>query len=136
MIYALRHRNCSDSGVAPPHLARIAHPPVPPPGGTRRGRSSPGTSNGMWGAISGILLPMTLDEDNPALRADNTALRDDLVQTQALLAQLQEHLAAALQRIAKLEQQGPPTAPPPFVKPNRPPPATPPHPRKTTRCGA
>ena len=54
---------------------------------------------------------MTLEEDNAQLRAENAELR-------ILVAQLQEQLAAALKRIAELEQQR--RDPPPFVKPNRP----------------
>jgi hypothetical protein len=53
---------------------------------------------------------MTRDAELEQLRAENAELR-----LQA--AQLQEQLAAALARIAELEQQ--PPDPPPFVKPNR-----------------
>ena len=57
---------------------------------------------------------MTPEEEVAWLRAENTALR--------------EQLAAALARIAELEQQ--PRDPPPFVKPNRPKSTEPKRPRK------
>ena len=57
---------------------------------------------------------MTLEEEVVSLRAENAALR--------------EQLAAALSRIAELEQQH--HDPPPFVKPNRPKPTEPKPPRK------
>jgi transposase len=53
---------------------------------------------------------MRLEEENARLRAENAELR-------ALVAQLQEQLAAALARIAELEQER--RDPPPFVKPNK-----------------
>ena len=59
---------------------------------------------------------MTLEQEVARLRAANAELR-------ALVAQLQEQLAAALARIAELEQQ--PPDPPAFVKPNRPQPSHP-----------
>src|SRR6266567_3339919 len=59
---------------------------------------------------------MTLEQEVARLRAENAELR-------ALVAQLQEQLAAALARIAELEQQ--PPDPPAFVKPNRPQPSHP-----------
>jgi hypothetical protein len=64
---------------------------------------------------------MTLDAEVAHLRAENAELR-----LQA--AQLQEQLAAALARIAELEQQ--PPDPPPFVKPNRQPSTEPKRKRK------
>lgn len=54
---------------------------------------------------------MTLEDENARLRAENDELRQ-------FVAQLQAQLAAALQRIADLEQGSPPL--PSFVKPNRP----------------
>ncbi len=57
---------------------------------------------------------MTLEDEVAALRAENAALR--------------EQLAAALARIAELEQQR--SDPPPFVTPNRPKRTVPPPPRK------
>jgi hypothetical protein len=54
---------------------------------------------------------MTLEDEVARLRAENAELR-------TLVAQLQDQLAAALARIAELEQQR--RDPPPFVKPNRP----------------
>jgi hypothetical protein len=63
---------------------------------------------------------MTLDTEIERLRTENADLR-----LQA--TQLQEQLAAALARIAELEQQR--RDPPPFVKPNRPAPSAP-EPRK------
>jgi transposase len=54
---------------------------------------------------------MTLEDEVARLRAENAELH-------TLVAQLQDHLAAALARIAELEQQH--RAPPPFVKPNKP----------------
>jgi transposase len=64
---------------------------------------------------------MTLEEENARLRAENAELR-------TLVAQLQEQLAAALARIAELEQQR--RDPPSFVKPNKPPPSQSKPPRK------
>ena len=64
---------------------------------------------------------MTLEDEVASLRAENAQLR-------ALIAQLQDQLAAALARIAELEQQH--QDPPPFVKPNRPPRPDPTPPRK------
>jgi hypothetical protein len=64
---------------------------------------------------------MTLEDEVASLRAENAQLR-------ALIAQLQDQLAAALARIAELEQQH--QDPPPFVKPNRPPRPDPTLPRK------
>ena len=63
----------------------------------------------------------TLEDEVASLRAENAQLR-------ALIAQLQDQLAAALARIAELEQQH--QDPPPFVKPNRPPRPDPTPPRK------
>jgi hypothetical protein len=54
---------------------------------------------------------MTLEEEIAHLRAENAGLR-------ASVAQLQDQLAAALARIADLEQQH--RDPPPFVKPTKP----------------
>jgi transposase len=62
---------------------------------------------------------MTLEDEVGGLRAENAELH-------ALVAQLQDQLAAALARIAELEQQR--RDPPPFVKPNKPP-----HPDPTPR---
>ena len=67
---------------------------------------------------------MTLETEVEHLCAENVELR-----LQA--AQLQEQLAAALARIAELEQQLP--DPPPFVKPNRLP-ATEPKPKRKKRA--
>lgn len=53
---------------------------------------------------------MTLEAEVEHLHTENAELR-------VQVAQLQEQLAAALARIAELEQQ--PPQPPPFVKPNR-----------------
>jgi transposase len=53
---------------------------------------------------------MTLEAEVEHLRTENVELR-------VQVAQLQEQLAAALARIAELEQQ--PPGPPPFVKPNQ-----------------
>jgi transposase len=64
---------------------------------------------------------MTLEEENARLRAENAELR-------ALVAQLQEQLAAALVRIAELEQQR--RDPPSFIKPNTPARTDPRPPRK------
>jgi len=64
---------------------------------------------------------MTLEEENARLRAENAELR-------ALVTQLQDQLAAALNRIAELEQRRP--DPPAFVKPNRRPSTEPKRPRK------
>lgn len=64
---------------------------------------------------------MTLEEENARLRAENAELR-------ALVTQLQEQLAAALARIAELEQQQ--RDPPPFIKPNKPARTEPKPPRK------
>src|SRR5262245_15598001 len=54
---------------------------------------------------------MTLEDEVARLRAENAELH-------ASVAQLQDHLAAALARIAELEQQH--RDPPSFVKPNKP----------------
>jgi transposase len=54
---------------------------------------------------------MTLEDEVARLRAENAELH-------SLVAQLQDQLAAALARIAELEQQR--RDPPPFVKPNKP----------------
>jgi transposase len=59
---------------------------------------------------------MTLEDEIERLRAENTDLR-------ARVTELEQHLAAALARIAELEQQR--RDPPPFVKPNCPQPAEP-----------
>src|SRR6266540_138276 len=67
---------------------------------------------------------MTLEAEVEQLRAENAELR-------LHAAQLQEQLAAALARIAELEQQLP--DPPPFVKPNRLP-ATEPKPKRKKRA--
>ena len=64
---------------------------------------------------------MTLEDEVERLCAENTDLR-------ARVTELEQHLAAALARIAELEQQRP--DPPPFVKPNRPQPPQPKPPRK------
>jgi len=64
---------------------------------------------------------MTLEDEVARLRAENAELR-------TLVAQLQEQLAAALARIAELEQQR--RDPPSFVKPNTPKPTEPKPPRK------
>jgi transposase len=64
---------------------------------------------------------MTRDDKAAHLRVENAELR-------ALVAQLQEQLAAALARIAELEQQR--RDPPPFVKPNKPARSAPKPPRK------
>lgn len=64
---------------------------------------------------------MRLEEENARLRAENAELR-------ALVAQLHEQLAAALARIAELEQER--RDPPPFVKPNKPARPEPKQPRK------
>lgn len=71
---------------------------------------------------------MTLEAEDIQLRAEHTALREEHAELRALVAQLQEQLAAALVRIAELEQQRP--DPPAFVKPNRPAPTEPQRPRK------
>jgi transposase len=67
---------------------------------------------------------MTLEAEVEHLRAENAELRQHA-------AQLQQQLAAALARIAELEQQ--PPDPPPFVKPNRLP-ATEPKPKRKKRA--
>jgi transposase len=64
---------------------------------------------------------MTLEDEVARLRAENAELH-------ALVAQLQDQLAAALARIADLEQQR--RDPPSFVKPNKPPRPDSPPPRK------
>jgi transposase len=64
---------------------------------------------------------MTLQDEVERLRAENSDLR-------ARVSELEQHLAAALARIAELEQQR--HDPPPFVKPNRPKPDSPKAPRK------
>ena len=64
---------------------------------------------------------MTIDDEVERLRAENTELR-------ARVTELEQHLAAALARIAELEQQH--RDPPAFVKPNRPQPKEPKAPRK------
>jgi transposase len=64
---------------------------------------------------------MRLEDEVERLGAENTDLR-------ARVTELEQHLAAALARIAELEQQR--RDPPPFVKPNRPPPGDPKRPRK------
>jgi hypothetical protein len=64
---------------------------------------------------------MTLEDEVARLRAENAELH-------ALVAQLQDQLAAALARIAELEQQR--REPPSFVKPNKPARPDPPPPRK------
>jgi hypothetical protein len=61
------------------------------------------------------------EDELERLRQENTDLRTQV-------AQLHDQLAVALARIAELEQQRP--DPPSFVKPNRPTPAEPRHPRK------
>jgi transposase len=67
---------------------------------------------------------MTLEAEVEHLRAENAELRQHA-------AQLQQQLAAALARIAELEQQ--PPDPPPLVKPNRLP-ATEPKPKRKKRA--
>jgi hypothetical protein len=62
-----------------------------------------------------------LEDEVERLRAENMELR-------AQVAGLEQHLAAALARIAELEQQH--SDPPPFVKPNRPKATEPKRPRK------
>jgi transposase len=64
---------------------------------------------------------MTLEDEVECLRAENSELR-------TRVSELEQHLAAALNRIAELEQQR--HDPPPFGKPNRPKPAEPKGPRK------
>lgn len=64
---------------------------------------------------------MTLEDEVERLRAENTDLR-------AQVADLEQHLAAALARIAELEQQH--RDPPAFAKPNTPKRTEPRHPRK------
>jgi transposase len=64
---------------------------------------------------------MTLEDEVAQLRAENAELH-------ALVAQLQDQLAAALARIASIEQQR--RDPPPFVKPNKPARPDPTPPRK------
>jgi transposase len=64
---------------------------------------------------------MTLEDEVERLRAVNSDLH-------ARVHELEQSLAAALARIAELQQQRP--EPPPFVKPNRPKPASPKAPRK------
>lgn len=64
---------------------------------------------------------MTLEDEVAHLRAENAELR-------VMVAQLQHQLAAALARIAELEQQR--HGPPPFVKPTKPPRPEPKPPRK------
>lgn len=62
------------------------------------------------------------------LRAENAELRAENGELRARVSELEQHLAAALARIAELEQRRP--DPPPFVKPNRPKPHSPKAPRK------
>ena len=64
---------------------------------------------------------MTLEDEVERLRAVNSDLH-------ARVGELEQALAAALARIAELEQHH--DEPPPFVKPNRPEPASPKSPRK------
>src|SRR2546428_13743250 len=64
---------------------------------------------------------MTLEDEVARLRAENAELH-------ALVAQLQDQLAAALARIAELDQQR--RDPPPFIKPNKPARPDPTPPRK------
>ena len=64
---------------------------------------------------------MTLEDEVARLRAENAELH-------ALVAQLQDQLAAAVARIAELEQQRRDL--PPFIKPNKPSRPDPPPPRK------
>jgi transposase len=70
----------------------------------------------LWYACS-----MTVADENEHLIAENASLH-------VLVAQLREQLAAALARIAELEQR--PPGPPSFIKPNTPKRANAKHPRK------
>jgi len=69
---------------------------------------------------------MTLEEEVVALRAENATLRAENERLRAELAQAPELIAQLQARLAELERRK--TPPPPFVRPDTPPPA--PKPRK------